>query len=184
MVGTIQIVRFTEIVAGTRPTVASVRADIDAIFFETAPRAPADPSARATFYDLWLGQYLRHEPHLAHVAIKDGRVVGYLVACHTNPATLPRFETLAYFKTFAAVCALFPAHLHINLTEAARGSGTGARLVQACCTDAASAGLPGVHVVTAATARNVRFYQRIGFREVAATERNGARILCLGHALR
>jgi GNAT superfamily N-acetyltransferase len=180
MAQSINIIRLTNLPR----TLLRARADVDAIFYETAPRAPADSAARAAFYDVWLGQYLRHEPELAHVALSDGHIVGYLVGCHTNPAVSPRFASLAYFQTFAAACARYPAHLHINLTEAARGSGTGARLIAACVADAAAAGLPGVHVVTSSSARNVGFYTRNGFAEVAATERGGGRVVFLGRLAR
>lgn len=172
----IQILRLTEL----RRPAAEVRTAIDAIFYETAPLAPADEPQRKAFYDLWLGQYLHHEPHLAHVALVDDAIAGYLVGCHVNPATSERFARLGYFQTFAAACAHYPAHLHINLTETARGTGIGARLIDAFADDTRAAGLPGLHVVTSADARNIGFYARCGFSEIAATERNGGRIVFLG----
>jgi GNAT superfamily N-acetyltransferase len=153
----IDIIRLTEL----RRPAADVRAEIDAIFFE----------------------YLRLEPHLAFVGCAAGRAVGYVVSCHANPARSPRFAGLTYFQAFAAACARFPAHLHINLTEAARGGGIGARLIEACAADAAAAGLSGIHVVTSATARNVGFYRRNGFHEVDSAERNGNRVVFLGREL-
>ncbi len=176
MPSSIDIARFSDVV----PPTNDVRTAVDAIFYETAPRAPAEAERRAEFYDLWLGQYLRNEPHLAYVAVAAERVVGYLVGCHVNPATSPRFAELPYFQTFAAACARYPAHLHINLTAAARSSGTGALLLDACANDVAAAGLPGVHVITSATARNVLFYQRQGFVEVDRAERNGGCVVFLG----
>ena len=173
------ILRLTEL----RRQPAKTRAEFDAIFFETAPLAPLDEARRAEFYDLWLGQYLRHEPHLAYVALFDEAIVGYLVGCHVDPSTSERFAKLGYFQTFAAACKRFPAHLHINLTAAARGSGIGARLIDAFAADTRAAGLPGLHVVTSAVARNVGFYQRNGFTEITATERNGARIVFLGRTI-
>ncbi len=169
----VDIVRLTDL-----PT--DGRARIDAIFYETAPLAPTEPAARAAFHDLWLGQYLRHEPQLVHVAISAGQLVGYLVACHTDPATSPRFASQLYFQPFAAACARFPAHLHINLTAAARGFGVGARLIEACVADVAAARRPGVHVVTSAAARNVTFYRRNGFIDVAGVDRDGSRLVFLG----
>lgn len=161
----------------------TVRRDVDAIFFETAPLAPTEPSARAAFYDLWLGQYLHHEPGLAFVAVADGCVVGYVVGCMADPVTSPRFASLGYFQTFADAVQRFPAHLHINLTAAARGRGTGQALISRLCGELAPAGVPGVHVVTGADARNVRFYARCGFRPAATTLRNGRSIVMLGRTL-
>ena len=175
-----RILRLTEL----RRLASVAREAIDTIFFETAPLAPADEPRRSAFYDLWLGQYLRHEPHLATVACAGDDIVGYLVGCHVNPATSVRFAKLGYFQTFAEACAHYPAHLHINLTERARGSGIGPRLIEAFAADTQAAGLPGMHVVTSAAARNVAFYKRNGFAEIAATERNGGKVVFLGRAIR
>ena len=51
-----------------------------------------------------------------------------------------------------------------------RNRGVGTRLVEAYLERCARDGLPGVHVVTAAAARNVAFYRRCGF-DVSATRR-------------
>ena len=176
----VQILRLTDL----RCTETEVHAAVDDIFFETAPLAPSDEPERSMFYQLWLGQYLRHEPQLAYVArAGDTDIVGYLVGCHVNPATSERFAKLGYFQTFADACGRFPAHLHLNLTEAARGAGIGARLIDAFAADTRVAGLAGLHVVTAAAARNIGFYRRNGFTEIAATERNNTRIVFLGRAI-
>ena len=175
----VEIQRLTEL---RRPE-ADVRAAIDAIFFETAPLAPVDEPRRHQFYDLWLGQYLTLEPHLAHVALSGDDVVGYIVGCHINPSTSDRFTKLSYFTIFADACTRYPAHLHINLTATARGTGIGARLIEVFSADTRAAGLPGLHVVTSAAARNVGFYARCGFAEIAATERNGGGLVFLGRAI-
>lgn len=157
---------------------------LDAIFYETAPLAPAQEPARAEFHDLWLGQYLRHEPELCWVALDSGgNVTGYLVGCWDNPVGSPRFSRLDYFDTFAEAVARYPAHLHINLTVAARGKGLGAQLVARFAAATEHQGLPGLHVVTGAGMRNLRFYERIGFRRIASTRRGGGEVVFLGHDL-
>jgi hypothetical protein len=45
------------------------------------------------------------------------------------------------------------------------------------------AGAKGMHVVTSADARNVRFYERVGFRPRATTTVNGNELVFLGRAL-
>jgi GNAT superfamily N-acetyltransferase len=62
----------------------------------------------------------------------------------------------------------FPAHLHIDLLEPARGGGMGRRLVEAAVDQLRSRGVPGVHlVVSASNDRAIRFYRRTGFMEMS-----------------
>jgi GNAT superfamily N-acetyltransferase len=145
-----------------------VRSGVEAVFWETAATPHPTGLARAAFQDLWLDQYLGHEPYLAFVARDTaGRIGGYLVGCHVDPARSPRFAALAYFQTFSAATARYPAHLHINLTADWRGYGIGGLLIDAFAATVRNAGLAGFHVVTGAAARNVAFYTRQGFREIA-----------------
>ena len=48
---------------------------------------------------------------------------------------------------------------------------------------AAAMGVSGVHIVTGAAMRNVGFYERLGFREVARALRNGSAVVMLAKAL-
>jgi ribosomal protein S18 acetylase RimI-like enzyme len=62
----------------------------------------------------------------------------------------------------------YPAHLHLALEPAARGSGLGRRLVEAFLARLAAAGRPGVHaVVRGENASARRFFARLGFRPLA-----------------
>ena len=56
-------------------------------------------------------------------------------------------------------------------------------LIEAFAADAHRAGAKGMHVVTSADARNVRFYEREGFRERARTSVNGRELVFLGRSL-
>ena len=114
----------------------------------------------------------------------EGRVAGYLVGAMKNPATQERFADISYFRThFAELCLRFPAHLHINVSEPWRNRGIGAALVEAFAEVAARAGAPGMHIVTGRGMRNVRFYERCGFRELGSTERNGGASVFLAREL-
>ena len=64
-----------------------------------------------------------------------------------------------------------------------RNRGIGAVLIEAFAADAQRAGAKGMHVVTSADARNVRFYERVGFRERARTSVNGSELVFLGRSL-
>lgn len=64
---------------------------------------------------------------------------------------------------------LSPAHLHLNLLPAARGSGLGRRLLEAHLHALEAAGVPGVQLST--TRENTAaliLYRKCGFEEVAA----------------
>ena len=149
---------------------------LDAIFFEASgTKTFADEEARAAFRERWFARYLDQYPQWAYVAISgDGRVAGYLVGA---------LDEGSGFENFAAAAADFPAHLHVNLAAQFRNRGIGAVLIEAFAADARRAGAKGMHVVTSADARNVRFYERVGFRERARTSVNGSDLVFLGRCL-
>jgi GNAT superfamily N-acetyltransferase len=113
----------------------------------------------------------------------DGTLAGYLAGAVDDPARAVRFSDIGYNKTFAHLTAAYPAHLHVNLAPAYRNSGIGAALVSAFAADAARAGAQGVHVVTSAKSRNVGFYARNGFAELARATFNGHEVVFLGRPL-
>lgn len=162
------------------------RAAVEAIFFETGgTKTFATEEARAEFLERWLGRYFANDPHHLYIAqAPRGPVVGYLAGSLDDPAINPRFADLSYVPDFAHLSRAYPAHLHINLTETARNQGIGAALVATFVRDAATAGAPGVHVVTGAGMRNVGFYTRNGFAELGQCLCNGKAIVFLGRALR
>ena len=149
---------------------------LDAIFFEASgTKTFADEDARAAFRERWFARYLDQHPQWAFVAIAgDDRVAGYLVGA---------LDEGSGFEAFAAAAADFPAHLHVNLAPQFRNRGIGAMLIEAFAADARRAGAKGMHVVTTADARNVRFYEREGFRERARTSVNGRELVFLGRSL-
>ena len=159
--------------------------DIDAIFFgASATQSFPSDAAREAFRERWLGRYLTQFPQdTLIVQDKNAGVLGYLVGARTDPATDPRFADIGYFAALADVTPHYPAHLHINLAEAARSGGVGTQLVKTFCTRLRADGLPGVHVVTGAHSRNRAFYDRLGFTVVRALDWNGAAIIMLGKPL-
>jgi GNAT superfamily N-acetyltransferase len=159
---------------------------VDAIFFDASGRTFASPDEAAPFRERWLGRYLRGGSDVVLVALGPlGVVAGYLVGAVEDPAEQERFADIGYFRgPFRALCRRYPAHLHINLAPAFRGRGIGARLIAAFVAAAADAGAPGMHVVTARDARNVRFYARCGLAELAATTWNDRQLAFLAKRLR
>lgn len=77
---------------------------------------------------------------------------------------------------------LYPAHLHINLTEKARGNGTGRKLIETYFEALREKRVCGVHVHCGSAP--VPFYERLGFQKLHSIEvRPDVSIHCLGIAL-
>jgi ribosomal protein S18 acetylase RimI-like enzyme len=67
----------------------------------------------------------------------------------------------------------YPAHLHIDLMERARGQGWGRVLIERLLADLRERGIAGVHLgVDDTNANAIGFYRHLGFREVG-TEPGG-----------
>ena len=151
---------------------------IDEIFFSSSDRKQfRDAQERARFRWLWLGQYLEHEPDLALLAVDPSdSIVGYVIGSQIDPARSDRFTELAYFAALRDLTALTPAHLHINVAETQRGRGVGASLIDAQCRLLGALGEPGVHIVTGHGMRNISFYERNGFDQLAVSVLEGRRV--------
>lgn len=145
--------------------------------------------------DVFLEPYVELEPSAAWVVEAGDRVVGYLVATF-DTRRFVRLWSESWTPIFAARHArtavdsreqwlrdagydpsllvnehvdLFPAHLHVDLLPEAQGSGSGRALMRALGRAAMDAGVPGIHLgVARANAGALRFYDRIGFRELSA----------------
>ena len=144
------------------------------------------------FADLWTAVYTDVFSQLAFVATLEDDPVGYIIGVtdgraltmaylrHLLPLIVHRSlrgeyrqwrESLPYIVRLAlepashAPTVDFPAHLHINLLERARGHGLGRALLERFLAHLETLGVPGVQLST--TNRNVvavRLYERCGFR--------------------
>ena len=166
-------------------TTDATLAEVERIFFAASTRTVFESTMeRAAFRERWLGRYLIHDrEHVFLARANDGAVAGYLVGCLDDPAATDRFDDIDFFADFADLTARYPAHLHINLDAAWRSQGIGARLIETFARRAAERGVPGVHVVTGATARNVSFYTRCGFAPLREAASSGSAILFMGRNL-
>jgi GNAT superfamily N-acetyltransferase len=167
------------------PDRAAAEAAITTIFFETsATQSFADEAAKTAFRERWLGRYLTHDGEHVSVALDEaGRIIGYLVGALDDPARAQRFGDLGFMQSFAALTALYPAHLHVNLTASARGKRVGEHLVAQFVDDVRAAQVPGVHVVTGRGVRNVGFYNRLGFEERGSLPTANGAMVFLGRAV-
>jgi GNAT superfamily N-acetyltransferase len=160
-------------------------AEVERIFFASSNRkAFGDEAERRAFKERWLGRYLARDRVHAFVARSDdGSIVGYVIGSLDDPATAERFQDLSYFADFADLTRLYPAQLHINLDAAFRSQGIGARLVEAFAGHARERGAAGVHIITGAGVRNVRFYGRCGFAPLRTCQWEGGELLFMGRRL-
>jgi ribosomal protein S18 acetylase RimI-like enzyme len=178
-----------------RPFQPSDRSQVRAICHVTGFMGePADWYWRdaESFAEVWTGHYTDREPESAFVAVRSGRVVGYLLGCvDTARAPSPaaavtrqmfrrglwlRPGTAGFFwrsiadvlrgtAVPAADLPRWPSHLHIDLLAEARGRGAGAALMRAWQGRLATVRSPGCHLTTLAeNAGGIAFFERMGFR--------------------
>jgi GNAT superfamily N-acetyltransferase len=150
---------------------------------------------KGSWADLWTSYYTDQEPESLHVATMDAGVVGYLAGCRNTAAMHPNTQELTktvvrrHWLLFRPGTAGFlyrglldsvrdreratgdfidprwPAHLHIDLLPAARGTGLGAALMERWLHQLREAGSPGCHLLTLVeNARALKFFGKSGFR--------------------
>lgn len=149
----------------------------------------------ASWADVWTSYYTDREPESLSVATQGGTVVGYLAGCRDTATMHPTTDELiaaamrrhwlifrpgtAGFFFRAALDAVrdrnrsggefidarWPAHLHIDLLPAARGTGLAAALMSRWLDQLRDDGSPGCHLATLVeNSRAARFFEMSGFR--------------------
>jgi GNAT superfamily N-acetyltransferase len=140
---------------------------------------------------VYVGPYVVGEPGHALVAADEDGVAGYCLAARDTlafaawaesawwpslRAQFPRRDdgspdaatiTLLHEPPVAndLVLETYPAHLHIDLLERIRGTGTGRRLIERQLQSLADAGATGCHLDVAATNTNaIAFYGHLGWQ--------------------
>lgn len=166
---------------------ALARVAYDTGFFgESARRYFPDP---ALFADLWVRPYLRGG--LGFVACAGDGVVGSILGVRSPaayrralwglvptlagraltggyprlPGCLPYGWRTLRFAAEHAPTDLFPAHLHLNVLEGARGTGLGGRLLDTFLAALAREGVRGVQLsTTRVNVAALALYEKRGFR--------------------
>ncbi|MEI6558395.1 MAG: GNAT family N-acetyltransferase [Rhodospirillaceae bacterium] len=166
-------------------TAAAVAA-LTGIFFETSSRTDfSSPGERQGFLERWTGFYLtRYPDEVWFWRDADGVLAGYLTGCRDSAGAAPLFDAVPGYPVFEDCFGAFPAHLHVNCRADRQNRGIGARLVEHFTARCRAAGLAGVHIVTAPTARNVGFYQRTGFTHQVTRNFGSRSLLFMGRPLR
>jgi ribosomal protein S18 acetylase RimI-like enzyme len=177
--------------AQDRAAVLQIAADTG--FFGAPVEAFMDD--RRLMQDAFVAYYLDYEPEHLWIAEADGAAVGYISSStgerraavgKARTAGVAAFRLLTfryrvgklsrrYFVRVAGALLRreyphadlkdYPAELHINLTEGARGLGLGKKLMNVCLDRMAEAGVPGIHLnTTSMNAVAVRMYEKMGFQ--------------------
>lgn len=151
--------------------------------------------------DIYVGPYLAFAPRWARVLDAGGRGVGYTLAVTDtaaydawlgtswlpalrarlprpdgDPAAWDRDEQLAalahdWTPTDPSIVTDYPAHMHIDLLPEVQGGGHGRAGVEDLLRRLAIAGVPGLHLVAAASnARAIGFYSALGFAVVRSDD--------------
>ena len=170
-----------------------------------------DPDALGRVF---VGPYLAFEPELSLVVEDDGGVCGYCLAaldsrafyarydrqwrpqlCERyplppgDPATWTRAQTVhSWYHQPDYFCPEpyedYPAHMHIDLLERARGQGLGRRMMEQVMDELRQRGSPGAHLaVSVLNTPALGFYRRLGFHELARTGTTTNGSIYLGKAL-
>jgi ribosomal protein S18 acetylase RimI-like enzyme len=176
---------------GDRAAVLQIAADTG--FFGAPVEAFLDD--RRIMQDAFVVYYVDREPEHLWVAEADGSVVGYISgSTGDRRAAVGKARTAAVFafrlltfryrvgkltwryfrRTGGAVVRgeyphadlkQYPAELHINLAEAARGLGLGKSLMNACLDQMVALGVPGIHLnTTSLNTAAIRMYEKFGFQ--------------------
>jgi len=165
------------------PFTSSVIEALRRIFFETSTRKTfASATEREEFRYRYLDLYLKNPDWVFLALAPDETILGYLlVATQTTEEVFTLIPSLEAFRVF--IKASYPAHLHINLTESARGTNLGSRLLEEMETALRKKNIFGVHLVTTSHARNVSFYRKNLYEPMSETQVNGVSLLMLAKLL-
>jgi ribosomal protein S18 acetylase RimI-like enzyme len=142
---------------------------------------------------VYVGPYVVGEPELALVAADDDGVAGYCLAARDTrafsdwaerewwPPLRARYPRRADGTSDgdvidllhdppvldAAILDRYPAHLHLDLLERARGQGIARRLLERQLEQLSAVGARACHLVVAASNANaIAFYRHLGWRVV------------------
>lgn len=151
------------------------------IFFETAVRQTfATTAEREAYRHRWYDRYTYRCRATIFAALDDqAKPIGYVLACPFDVRKVPSFSDIGHFEVFSDLIDRYPAHLHVNVTTAWQSRGVGRALVERGIAACRTAGALGIHVVTAADAPNIGFYDRCGLVEVARRAYDGRLLVML-----
>jgi GNAT superfamily N-acetyltransferase len=145
--------------------------EAERIFFETAyTKDFASSEEKAAFRARWFGRYAELYPGAFLLALGEDRsVLGYIAGCIDSFAPASRAilgDIPNYTPEFLAAVVDYPSHLHINVLPGRQGQGIGRALITRFTGLCREHGSPGIHLVTGAVSRAVKFYESCNFKRM------------------
>ena len=157
-----------------------VQHEIEEIFFLSTPiKSFESIEKKQAFFNRWCGIYQTHYKEEFFLAMKEGKVLGYLSGCIDSEKATALINVKSY-SVFSDYFLEFPAHLHINFHPDSRGLGLGSLLVNHYKDHLKSHNVRGVHIITSIEAQNVGFYARLGFTETRTRTYNDMPLYFMG----
>jgi len=138
-------------------------AEVRDIFIESSTKKVFESQKEKDDFDWkYVGFYLSHYPKYAWLAVRDEKVLGYVLGMpFTQDPSLYMIQP--HLKAFEEHFKSYPAHLHINCHESSRGLGVGKLLVEKLLNQLKEQGVSGLHIMTGPASDNQMFYQKLGF---------------------
>lgn len=141
----------------------NILSQIENIFFVSSSlKSFSSEERKQAFYKRWCKDYQQFYPEEFFIMIEDAKVLGYLSGCSDSTRALECLEVPGY-SAFTDLFITYPAHLHINFHPDCRGRGLGSVLIRNYIEFLKSNKINGLHLVTSRGAKNVSFYERLGF---------------------
>jgi len=148
-------------------------------FLSTSIKEFSSVERKEAFFKKWCGDFIRLFPENFYLMIEEKKLLGYLSGCLNSSEAKSVLEVPGY-TVFEDLFEDFPAHLHINFHPDCRGRGLGSHLVEKFAEDVKHLKIRGVHLVTSPDAKNVSFYQRLGFTHEVVRTFNSSPLLFMG----
>lgn len=178
-----KIVMLSELIATM--SLDAILAQLDSIFFKSSARSDfSNESERSQFRYKYLDWYLLNHPEFFQLATDSNKnILGYICGTADTNSSSELFTLHPWLQCLQSYLNRFPAHLHINLAENARGSGLGSLLLKDYEHLLKSRNIAGLHLVTAPDARNVGFYRKNGYNFETTFQWKNVDLLFMGKHL-
>lgn len=180
----IHIAQFSEMMK--EETHPNAERQIDEIFFESSSRSSFESeSEKQEFKYKYLDWYKKYFPELIWVAVNsDLNILGYICGASDTISAPELAQMHPWMTCIREHLKNYPAHLHINLSQQARGQGVGSLLLSQFENNLKSQNISGVHLVTSPVARNVGFYRKNRYTFEAKFTWKNVDLLLMGKHLR
>jgi len=145
-----------------------IKNSISEVFWQTSVKKEFKNSVEQnTYYNVWLGYYLKYFPDYTFVEIQDNKIVSYIIGApdarlflsHEKDWIITSEELFFDFKEYD----YYAPHFHINTLPLFQGNGYGKHLTNTFENYLKSLNKNSYHLVTLKGERNNQFYEKNNF---------------------